>query len=584
MTIDNILLAAPIFIPWLGSLIIALLQERNEKRIHILATIFGILTGAGAVTLLFLPAAASLEIPMDFFAGNFKLLLNTISLMLVLVASLIGGLAIIFSNGYMKAEKQLPRYYSFILLFIGSMNGLVLSENLFYTFIFWEMTAVCSYALISFYNDNPDAVRGGMKAFIITQLGGIGMLVGAVLLYSQVGSFMISDILQGASAIPVQILTAAGIGIIFAAAAKSAQVPLHTWLPDAMEAPTPISALIHAATMVNAGVYLLARFNGIFEQLPFWQPTLTWMGAITAILAALMAAVAFDLKRVLAYSTVSQLGYMVYAIGSGGVFESQFHLLNHAIFKALLFLTAGAIIHALGTRDMRLMGGLMKEKRYLFVVFLIGAAGLAGIPIFNGFWSKDLILEAGLTHGSLLAYILMVITAGLTAYYCMRTIYLVFFKRSRSGREAHHLSQTMTAPLAILALGVLTSWLLGPSLAEKIGAMTGQTMHIHSIWSLIQETFSHWATYLTLAVSALGIYGFLKVKSIKGIAHEAPFFIRFAEHGFGFEQLNQVFVSITNLAADGLRALHTGVLNWNFFLIILSGALLMAYILWGGAA
>jgi NADH-quinone oxidoreductase subunit L len=582
MTIKSFLLAAPIFLPWLGAILITIINQEKEKLIHLLSAVFGVLTALAAISLFFIPQLPVILATSELFIGNFVLSLNPISLMLTLIASIIGGLSIIFSTSYMQNENQLSRYYSFILLFIGSMNGLVLSENLFYAFLFWEMTAVCSYALISFYNDNPDAVRGGMKAFIITQLGGVGMLVGTFLLQSQTGSFMISDILINAANIQTNILTIAGVGFIIAAAAKSAQVPLHTWLPDAMEAPTPISALIHAATMVNAGVYLLARFNGAFETLPFWQPTLIWVGVLTAFLAATMAAVAFDLKRVLAYSTVSQLGYMVYTIGCGGVFESQFHLLNHAIFKALLFLTAGAIIHALGTRDMRLMGGLRKHQKYLFIVFLIGAFGLAGIPIFNGFWSKDLILEIGLEHGDYAAWVMMLLTAGLTAYYCVRTTYLIFFGHSRSGRDSHAVSWMMKAPLAVLAFGVLTSWLVSPLLSSSIGKLTNQISHVHSIWGLFSATFLNWGTYLTLGVLMLGIYAFIKLRMLKGIAHSAPSFIRVAEHGYGFEKLNNLVVSITNILADGLRFIHTGILNWNFFLIIITGGTLLAYVIWKG--
>jgi NADH-quinone oxidoreductase subunit L len=224
---------------------------------------------------------------------------------------------------------------------------------------------------------------------------------------------------------------------LIAAAAKSAQFPFQTWLPDAMEAPTPVSALIHAATMVNAGVYLLARFYPAFAEVPYWREAVMVVGMLSALLAALMALVATDLKRVLAYSTVSQLGYMVYAVGAGGIFASQFHLLSHSVFKALLFLAAGAVIHSVGTRDMRKMGALGKQDAAGARVFVIGALALAGLPVLNGFWSKELILESGLEHGPLWIWIVMLVTAGLTALYTFRCVWMVFYGQPRSHLHVH---------------------------------------------------------------------------------------------------------------------------------------------------
>jgi NADH-quinone oxidoreductase subunit L len=260
------------------------------------------------------------------------------------------------------------------------MVGLVLTSSLLLMFVFWEITALCSYALISFYNDDPKAVAGGMKALIMTQVGGIGLLAGALLLFVFQHNYDIQVFLANPSIVPANILPWMAFGCLAAAAAKSAQFPFQTWLPDAMEAPTPISALIHAATMVNAGVYLLVRFYPAFADVPGWREAVVMVGMLSAILAAVMALVATDLKRVLAYSTVSQLGYMVYAVGAGGIFASQFHLLSHAVFKALLFLSAGAVIHGIGTRDMRQMGALGKQMPFVRNVFIIGALALMGIP------------------------------------------------------------------------------------------------------------------------------------------------------------------------------------------------------------
>ena len=240
------------------------------------------------------------------------------------------------------------------------------------------------------------------------------------------------------STLPVDVLAVLAFGFLIAAAAKSAQFPFQTWLPDAMEAPTPISALIHAATMVNAGVYLLARFYPAFKDVPYWREAVMVVGMLSAVLSAVMALVATDLKRVLAYSTVSQLGYMVYAVGAGGIFASQFHLFSHSVFKALLFLGAGAVIHSVGTRDMREMGGLGKQMPAVCLVFVIGAAALAGLPILNGFWSKELVLEAGLEGGPLWIYALMLFGAGLTALYTFRCVWMVFYAKPKAEERHIH--------------------------------------------------------------------------------------------------------------------------------------------------
>ena len=346
---------------------------------------------------------------------------------IAVIAAVVGSLAVVFATDYMRGHnEQLSCFYALILFFIGAMIGLGLSGSLLFTFFFWEITAFCSYALISFHNDDPRAVAGGIKALIITQLGGVGLLVGSLLLYSYQGNYQINQFLANTGSFPAGVLGLMAFGCLVAAAAKSAQVPFHTWLPDAMEAPTPVTALIHAATMVNAGVYLLARFYPAFQSVPGWRMAVMIVGAASALLAGLMAVAADDIKRVLAYSTISQLGFMVYAIGSGAIFASQFHLLSHAIFKALLFLSAGALITSLGTRDLRQMGGLGKKMPFVRAVFVIGAFGLVGLPIANGFFSKDLILEGGLVGGPSWLYIVMLFSVGVTALYSLRLVWMIF--------------------------------------------------------------------------------------------------------------------------------------------------------------
>ncbi|NLE49828.1 MAG: NADH-quinone oxidoreductase subunit L, partial [Chloroflexi bacterium] len=430
------LIGLTILVPWIGALAVWLTGDDRAALQHRLAVVFSV--AAGVCALLLLPSydsAPALSIEVGSVFGTFTFVPDGLGVFLTAVATVVGSLAVIFSVDYMRGEQSLGRYYALVLFFIGAMVGLVLSGSLFLMFVFWEITALCSYALISFYNDDPAAVAGGLRALIITQLGGLGLLAGALVTYAYFGDTQISTFLENAGTLPSGMLAVMAFGALFAAAAKSAQVPFHTWLPGAMEAPTPISALIHAATMVNAGVYLLARFYPAFADVSGWTTAVVLVGLLSAFLAALMAVFATDLKRVLAYSTISQLGYMVYAVGVGGVFASQFHLLSHAVFKALLFLAAGAVIHSVGTRDMRLMGGLKKEMPFVRTVFVIGALALAGLPILNGFWSKELVLEDGLHHGPVWAYAGMVIAAGITALYTFRMVWMVFYGEPR--REGH---------------------------------------------------------------------------------------------------------------------------------------------------
>jgi NADH-quinone oxidoreductase subunit L len=433
------LLLVTIGLPWLGAACVWLVGDRHPRALHLLAATFAILSGLGALGML--PLATSdvaVRIPLGGIFGDFTLVPDGLGILIAVIATVVGSLAVIFSIDYMRQdEEQLARYYALILFFIGAMAGLGLSGSLLFTFIFWEITALCSYALISFHNDDPKAVAGGIKALIMTQLGGVGLLAGALLIYAHLGDYQINTFLAQAHTLPAGVLSLMAFGFLIAAAAKSAQVPLHTWLPDAMEAPTPVTALIHAATMVNAGVYLLARFYPAFAGVPGWCTAVTVVGLLSALLAGIMALAADDIKRVLAYSTVSQLGFMVYAIGTGSIFASQLHLLSHAIFKALLFLGAGAVITAVGTRDMRSMGGLGKKMPFVRAVFLIGSLGLVGLPIANGFFSKDLILEGGLAHGPFWAYLVMLICVGITALYTLRLVSMVFYGKPHGSEPAH---------------------------------------------------------------------------------------------------------------------------------------------------
>lgn len=586
----NALMLITIFLPWLGAAAIWLVRDQNERLQHIFAVGFSLSAALAALAMVpFLTDHATFNLPLSLrnaapsVWGSLTFVPDVMGVLLTIIATVIGSLAIIFSINYMHGEAQLGRYYSMILIFIGAMSGLVLTGSLLFLFFFWEITALCSYALISFHNDDPKAVAGGIKALIITQLGGAGLLVGALAIAAQTGSFDLQTFLASASTFPPALLGFIAFGFLFAAAAKSAQVPFQTWLPDAMEAPTPVSALIHAATMVNAGIYLLFRFYPAFEAVPGWKTSVMVVGMLTAFLAALMAAVGGDLKRVLAYSTVSQLGYMVFAIGVGGVFAAQFHLFSHAVFKALLFLGAGSVIHSVGTRQMSQMGGLGMEMPFVRNVFLIGALALAGIPILNGFWSKELILETGFVEGPRWAYLVMLAGSGITAYYTVRMVWMVFFgEPSHSPRQVHDAQMAMRTALLPLAIGALTTWLLAGSLS-KAGADTLPFHAIHELttFALSEEILLAPATWIAMAVIALGILTWFLRSKLVWLAKGFTWLAYLARNSFGFEKINQFVVALIQRTASWLRKTQTGQLNWNIAALISCLVIVLTIVIWG---
>lgn len=580
----ELLIALSIGIAWFGALVVWLVGDRNEKLQHLIAVLFSVL--AGISTLLLLGQVGSgtvISIPLGTTYGNFTFVADGLGVFLAIIAAVIGALAVIFSVDYMKGEAQLGRYYSMVLFFIGAMVGLVLTSNIMLMFLFWEITALCSYVLISFYNDDPKAVRGGIKALIITQIGGLGLLLGAIVLFAFTNSFDINVFLANPAVLPSNILAIVAFGCLIAAAAKSAQFPFQTWLPDAMEAPTPISALIHAATMVNAGVYLLARFYPAFESVPGWRYSVMIVGMVSALLAGIMALVAVDLKRVLAYSTISQLGYMVYAVGTGGIFASQFHLLSHSVFKALLFLAAGAVIHSVGTRDMRQMGGLGKKMPFVRTVFVIGSLALAGIPILNGFWSKELILESGASLGNpIWIYIIMLFVAGLTALYTFRCLWMVFYGGEQSEHHVHPVGMAMKISLAPLAIGALTTWLLAGLFSQMLaGSLPAHNIHTLNLLEMMQEVALTPLTWIAMAVVALGVMTWYARQSLQKISNGLRGLGDAARQSFGFEWINRGIENGTQTIAEGLRVTQTGQLNWNVFGIVAGLVVIIAILVIG---
>ncbi|MDP4171870.1 MAG: NADH-quinone oxidoreductase subunit L, partial [Bacillota bacterium] len=353
---------------------------------------------------------------------------NQLNALMLVIVSLVSCLVHTYSKGYMHGDERFHVFYAYLGLFTFAMLGLVLSPNLLQTYIFWELVGVGSFLLIGFYFYKEEAKQAAKKAFIMTRIGDVGLLIGMILLFWQTNSFEYDNIFKAVAdgSVTQGWITLTAILIFIGAMGKSGQFPLHTWLPDAMEGPTPVSALIHAATMVAAGVYLVAALFPLFAASQTALMTVAVIGGFTAIFAASIGLVQTDIKRVLAYSTVSQLGYMMLALGSGGYVAGVFHLMTHAFFKALLFLAAGSVIHAAHTQDIEEMGGLWKKLRLTGPLFLIGTLAISGVPLLSGFFSKDEILAAAWEGGHPVLFLLAVVAAFFTAFYMFRLFFMVF--------------------------------------------------------------------------------------------------------------------------------------------------------------
>jgi NADH-quinone oxidoreductase subunit L len=392
--------------------------------------------------------------------------LDGISVTMLFVVTSVASAVQVFSLGYMSDEPRASfgRYFGLHSLFIFSMNLLVIAPNLLQVFAGWELVGLTSYLLIGFWWQKPSAARAAVKAFWITKLADMGLLVALILLFSWTGGFSWEARLTPAEVTIVTLLIFLGV------MGKSAQFPLHVWLPDAMEGPTPVSALLHAATMVAAGVYLVVRVNPLFSAAPDTLLVMSWIGGFTALFAATVAVVQTDIKRVLAYSTCSQLGYMVCALGAGSLMSGFFHLTMHAFFKALLFLAAGSVIHAVHSNELSDMGGLMKKMRLTGAAFIVGSLALAGIPPLAGFFSKDLILEVVFERGLWGPFAMLMAAAFLTAFYMGRVVFLAFFgEPTQRARKAHEHGFSMGAPLALLAFASVFAGLFGGGLALLYG-------------------------------------------------------------------------------------------------------------------
>jgi NADH-quinone oxidoreductase subunit L len=492
--------------------------------------------------------------------------LMPLNVLMLVVVSLVSLLVHIYSRGYMKDDERITVFYAYLALFTFSMLGLVMSANLLQLYIFWELVGVCSFLLVGFWYFKPEARAAARKAFIVTRVGDVGLFLAILLVFWETGSFEISALRAAVAGgqIDPGMITLIAVLVFIGAMGKSGQFPLHTWLPDAMEGPTPVSALIHAATMVAAGVYLVADLFFLFQASTAAMDTVAWIGGFTAIFAASIGLAQNDIKRVLAYSTVSQLGYMMLALGSAGYTAGVFHLMTHAFFKALLFLGAGAVIVALHhEQDIRKMGGLWKQNRQLGILFLTGCLALAGIFPLSGFFSKDEILVAAYASGRTGLFLLAVIAAFFTAFYMFRLFFMVFWGEADPGRKVEPVPRCMTMPMIVLA---------ALSVVSGLANVPGHFLHRWLHRGLLLKSpvpapeGPLWIPVLALTVSLLGIalawamYGKRSLSSEK-VAGSVPWLYRLVRDKYYVDELYQA------LLVWPLKLLGWFLAGWDRFVI-----------------
>lgn len=458
--------------------------------------------------------------------------IDNITVLMFFMVTLIATCIHVYSIGYMSHEERFSRFFTYLSLFCFSMLALVISDNFFQVFMCWELVGVCSYFLIGFYYEKRSASNAANKAFITNRVGDVGFIVGLMVIWANFGTFRFSEIFTPEGLLNPDLsidplwLTVAGIGIFVGCVGKSAQFPLHVWLPDAMEGPTPVSALIHAATMVAAGVYFVARSFPLFT--PEALLVIVYVGGITAFVAATIAIVATDIKKALAYSTVSQLGYMMLALGIGGWVAGLMHLITHAFFKALLFLCSGSVIHGTGTQEMPEMGGLIKKMPITAFAMLVGVLAIAGFPYMSGFYSKDAIIAQVLAYGEsnpehTFVMLLPAVSAGITAFYMFRLWFMTFMGKPRDPHvydHAHESPKVMWVPLAILSFfavfaaglpfwHVLENFIaFGQPAAANAGSVAGlqaRSHELHGMATLIATTAAVVGFSLAASIYWLGI-------------------------------------------------------------------------------
>jgi len=512
----------PLF-PLLSFIVIVSFGRQLKEGAAIVGVLFtGISFVLALLTFLarFAPGAVDWKFPVEWLKMGDVVVrmgyeVNQLNALMLVIVTFVSLLVQIYSKGYMHGDERFPVFYQYLSLFTFSMLGLVLSPNLLQVYIFWELVGVCSFLLVGYYYFKPEAKAAAKKAFIVTRIGDVGLFIAIALLFWWTGSFEYSEIFNAVARGKLEpwMITLSAILIFVGAVGKSGQFPLHTWLPDAMEGPTPVSALIHAATMVAAGVYLVAATYPLFIASETALNVVAYVGGFTAIFAASIGLTQRDIKRVLAYSTVSQLGYMMLALGvagAAGYVAGTFHLMTHAFFKALLFLAAGSVIHAVHTQDVFEMGGLWKKMPITGMVFLIGCLAIAGVPPFSGYWSKEEILGAAYAAHRIDLLWVGIIAAFFTAFYMFRLFFLTFAGQNRGDghHEAHESPAVMTVPLILLAVLAVFAGLINTPYAPVLGdwllaGVTGQA--IEAQFGQGEGHAAGWVQIAAILVSLLGI-------------------------------------------------------------------------------
>ena len=471
------------------------------------------------------------------------LLWDPLSAVMTLIITGVGSLIHIYSIGYMHGDERYGRYFTYLNLFIASMLILVLGANFGLLFVGWELVGLSSYLLISFWFTKPSAAAAGKEAFIVNRIGDFGFLIGLLVIFATFGTLSYSTAFAEASTVlTTDGATAITLLLLVGAAGKSAQLPLHVWLPDAMEGPTPVSALIHAATMVTAGVYMVARTSVFFELSPFSSGVVATVGVGTALFAATIALGQWDIKRLLAYSTISQLGYMFLAVGATAYTAGIFHLMTHAFFKALLFLGAGSVIHGLaGEQDMRKMGRLRFKMPITFLTMAVAWLAISGIPPLSGFWSKDEILAVTFEQGGwfIVLWAVAIITAGLTAFYMTRMMYLTFFGSERwdEGASPHESPTVMTMPLAVLAVLAAFGGLVGTPWKNTFEHFLEPAFELVEGGHIPGGVIPWLLAAVSVGAAALGIWGAVRRYEAREVPTAESFTFRWVRNGYYLDDI-----------------------------------------------